>query len=105
MAVRWRASEDVIAGLCFTRSTRSSAETWFQLARLLERLDFFCSQASKEGAAGAMRLAQLRCSRDFLAFCLLGSSVFITDMDCEFFIPLALEDRLHFVERIAGQWP
>jgi hypothetical protein len=42
---------------------------------------------------------------DFLAFCLLGSWVFSTDMDCKFFIPPALEDLLHFAERIACRRP
>src|SRR5580693_8520175 len=41
----------------------------------------------------------------FLAFCLLGSGVFSTDMDCKFFIPPALEDLLHFAERIACRRP
>jgi hypothetical protein len=54
------------------------------------------------------RRTALRLSREagfFSAFCLLGPWVFSTGMDCKFFIAQALENLLHFVERIARRWP
>jgi hypothetical protein len=36
-------------------------------------------------------------SRDYLGVCLLGSWIFSTNMDCKFFVALALVDLFHFV--------
>ena len=44
-----------------------------------------------------MRLVRSDAAGDYLGFCLLGSWVFSTDMDCKFFIALALVDLLHFM--------